>query len=258
VFAHFDHDPGSGLGIAFTDRHGGVSLPPFDTLNLGRSDLDDPTAVVENLRRVRDGIGLAAGRPVVTVRQEHTAEVLVVDETVIEHWDDLSPIGDAAPGRPRLARADAMVTGLRGVALCIRVADCLPVLLADAAAGVVAAVHAGRVGLAGQILPNAVRQMRTMGATAPVAWIGPSVCGGCYEVPVALRDEVDRAVPGSAATTTWGTPSLDLAAGAERQLSELGCPVTRIGGCTRTSSDLYSHRRDGADAGRLAGVVWLS
>lgn len=257
MFAHLEDDVDAGLGVAFTDRHGGVSLPPYDSLNLGRSDLDEPASVIENLRRVRAGIGLAADRPVVTLRQEHTADVIVVDEEFVAGWDDASPLGDAVPGRPRLARADGMVTRLRGVALCIRVADCLPVVLADPVAGVVAAVHAGRVGLAAGILPNAVRRMREMGAGEIRAWIGPSVCGGCYEVPADLRDEVAVAVPGTAATTTWGTPSLDLAAGAEHQLAGLGCRVARVGGCTRTSDDLYSHRRDGAGAGRLAGLVWL-
>lgn len=258
MFAHLRVDPPGGVGVAFTDRHGGVSAPPYDSLNLGRSHHDDPGAIAENLRRVRAGLGLAPDRPVVTLRQEHTAEVVVVDEAFVTGWDDLSPLGDSIPGRPRLGRADGLVTRLPGVVLCIRVADCLPVVLADPAAGVVAAVHAGRVGLAAQILPAAVRQMRDLGATTIEAWIGPSVCGRCYEVPAALQDEVAAVVPGTAATTSWGTPALDLAAGAERQLRDDGCAVNRVGGCTRTSPELYSHRRDGEAAGRLAGLVWLS
>lgn len=271
MFVH--HEVVDGVGIAFTDRHGGVSRPPYDSLNLGRSDRDDPSAVVENLRRVRYALSEGSPAPVravVTVRQEHTAQVVDLDRPDpavpdLADWDDLSTVGDATPGRPRLPCADAIVTGTPGVALAVRVADCLPVLLAAPTAGVVAAVHAGRVGLADGILPAAVATVRRR-ATAhgapgdvPVrAWIGPAVCAACYEVPAALRDAVAARVPAVAATTSWGTPALDLAGGAAAQLAALGVPSRRIGGCTRTDTDLFSHRRDGDAAGRQAGLVWLA
>lgn len=254
MFVHRDrHDR---VGVAFTDRHGGVSSAPYETLNLGRSDADDPNAVVENLRRVRTALGLPL---LATVRQEHTADVVVVDDTFLTDWDDRSVVGDSL-GRPRLVRADAMVTVRSEVALAIRVADCLPVMVADPGAGVVGAIHAGRAGLAAQIIPQALAVMADHGADprSCLAWIGPHVCGACYEVPQSLQDEVAAQVPGVASTTSWDTPALDLAAGARAQLEGAGVSVSTVGGCTRTDPGLYSHRRDGAEAGRLAGMVWLS
>ncbi|MEP6562316.1 MAG: laccase domain-containing protein, partial [Nakamurella sp.] len=87
--------------------------------------------------------------------------------------------------------------------------------------------------------------------------LGPAICGGCYEVPGPMRDEVDAALPGSASTTGAGTPGLDLRAGLARQFSDLGVADVVIDmRCTYTDPTLFSHRR-GAPTGRLAGLVWL-
>jgi len=99
--------------------------------------------------------------------------------------------------------------------------------------------------------------MHELGASSIEAWLGPHVCGGCYEVPAALRDDVAAVVPASYACTTWGTPSLDLGAGVEAQLERVGCIVHNRSRCTFESPDLYSYRRDGKRSGRFAGlVVW--
>jgi hypothetical protein len=87
------------------------------------------------------------------------------------------------------------------------------------------------------------------------AWVGPHVCGACYEVPAALQDEVAAVEPSTRATTSWGTPALDLGAGVRAQLERAGATVHLLGPCTLESDTLYSHRRDGAGAGRLAGLV---
>jgi copper oxidase (laccase) domain-containing protein len=89
------------------------------------------------------------------------------------------------------------------------------------------------------------------------ALLGPAICGACYEVPEAMRAQVDRALPGSACTTRAGTPGLDLRAGLRAQLRAAG--VTRIDAdprCTAEDPELYSHRREGR-TGRLAAVTWL-
>ena len=140
----------------------------------------------------------------------------------------------------------------------IRVADCVPVLLADPVAGVVGAVHAGRPGLALGITERAVGRMHGVGADRLVAWIGPHVCGACYEVPAQMRDEVSARVPAAYAETSWGTPALDIGAGVRAQLEAAGVEVVATGGCTREDPALHSYRRDGATAGRLAGLVWMS
>lgn len=151
--------------------------------------------------------------------------------------------------------ADAMVS--RGVPLAVMVADCIPVILAgESAAGpVLAAVHAGRPGVAGGVIPAAVKDMAELGATGIRAWLGPSICGSCYEVPGALQDEVAAAVPATRSTTSWGTPGLDLPAGARSQLEEAGVAVEYSGPCTLENYSLFSYRRD-RNTGRFAGVVW--
>lgn len=251
----FRNDPGAdGVGVAFTDREGGVSAGSFGSLNLGRTDRDDPAALRTNVATVRAALGV---RTVVTAHQVHGTGVLEVDDDLLAGWTDDSWLGDSVAGGVRLHRADALVTTVPGVALAIRVADCLPVLLADPQERVVGAAHAGRVGLAAGVLPATLARLCALGAHRVTAWIGPHICGACYEVPPELQASFAADHPAAVATTSWGTPSLDLAAAAQRQLEGLGCTVLRVGGCTRESPSLHSHRRDGDGAGRLAGLVWL-
>ncbi|MEA4943003.1 MAG: laccase domain-containing protein [Propionicimonas sp.] len=251
----FRNDPGTdGAGVAFTDRQDGFSTGMLGSLNLGRTDLDDLAALRANLAAVRTALGVG---PVVAVHQVHGVEVLDVDDALLAGWTDDSWLGDSVPGARRLPVADALVTTRPGVVLAIRVADCVPVLFADPAAGVVAAAHAGRVGLAAGVLTTTLARMREHGATAVTAWIGPHICGACYEVPAAMRDELAARLPGAATTTSWGTPALDLGAAANLQLQAAGCQVRRHDPCTLTVPTLHSHRRDGAGAGRQLGLVWL-
>ena len=107
------------------------------------------------------------------------------------------------------------------------------------------------------MVPTTVERLRSWGATGVTAWVGPSVCGACYEVPGEMQDEVAAAVPAARATTSWGTPSLDLAAGVRAQLEARGVTVVDVSRCTRESQDLYSYRRDGSGAGRHAGLIRL-
>lgn len=229
------------VDLAFTDRYGGASAVPYDELNLALDDGDDVAARAENHRLVLEAF--APGDELVDLRQVHGAAVDVVED----------PIDPEAPdGRPR---ADGVVTTGSGLTLMVRVADCVPVLLADPTAGVIGAAHSGRPGLVAGVVPATVARMRDLGATDITAWLGPRICGACYEVPAALQDEVAAVVPESRATTSWGTPSLDIGAGVRAQLAALGVGVVDVGVCTRESPDLYSYRRDGARAGRFAGLI---
>ncbi|OYN93070.1 hypothetical protein CGZ95_20690 [Enemella evansiae] len=255
MFSHLQHaDPATGgVGVAFTDRFGGVTPGPMGSLNLGRTDVDAVDHVTENFERVRRALGV---RAVVTSSQVHGTAVDEVGADRLADWGPASPLGSSAGG-PSLPTADAQLTSERGVALCIRVADCVPVLFADPVAGLVGAAHAGRVGLADGVLPATVGALRERGAGELTAWIGPHICGGCYEVPAELQASVAEVLPGAACRTDWGTPGLDLGGAAEKQLLDLGCTVQRLDPCTRTTDSLHSHRRDGAAAGRLAGLIWL-
>lgn len=229
------------VDLAFTDRYGGVSAAPYDELNLALDDGDDPAVRAENHRLVLESF--APGDELVDLRQVHGAAVDVVE-------DPIDP--DAPDGRPS---ADAVVTAGAGVTLMVRVADCVPVLLADPAAGVIGAAHSGRPGLVAGVVPATVARMRDLGATDITAWLGPRICGACYEVPAAMQEAVVEQVPQSRATTSWGTPSLDIGAGVRAQLESLEVEVVDVGACTRESPDLYSYRRDGARAGRFAGLI---
>lgn len=165
---------------------------------------------------------------------------------------------DPGPGPlAEVPAADAMVTDRPGIGLMVRVADCVPVLLADLDQGVVGAAHAGRNGTALGVVRNTVQRMRELGAERMVAWIGPHVCGQCYEVPEAMRAEIAEAVPSAYAVTRAGTPGLDLGAGVRSQLGAEGVPVIEIGGCTLEDPTYWSYRRSGAAAGRAAGLVWI-
>jgi YfiH family protein len=134
------------------------------------------------------------------------------------------------------------------------------VLLSDAEAGVVAAVHAGREGVRQKVVPAALAAMGRLGArpSTITALLGPAVCGACYEVPREMQAEVARVVPSAAVRTRTGTPGLDLRAGVAEQLGRAGVgQVVHDPRCTVEDRFLYSHRRDGV-TGRQAGVVWLS
>jgi YfiH family protein len=143
--------------------------------------------------------------------------------------------------------------------LCVLVADCVPVLLADAEAGVVAAVHAGREGVRQGVVPAALAAMRDLGARpgTTTALLGPAVCGADYEVPAAMQAEVAEVAPAAAVRTRRGTPGLDLRAGLDALLRAAGvAQVVHDPRCTVEDRRLFSHRRDGV-TGRQAGVVWL-
>ena len=174
------------------------------------------------------------------------------------HGAHVGVITDDTPAGAEIAGVDALVTDRGGRALVVQVADCVPLLLATPR-GVVAAVHAGRKGVVAGVVDAALATMADLGAPAAdvTAVIGPAIGGCCYEVPAAMRDEVGEDDPAAVATTTWGTPSLDLPAAVTQQLTSAGVAVVRhAGGCTRCdgTADWFSHRAD-PDAGRQIGVV---
>jgi YfiH family protein len=229
-------DLGPGVRAGFTTRDGGVSRAPYATLDLGAAVGDLPEAVREN----RERVARWAGAPVAWSRQVHGREVAVLD---------------AVPAEP--PQADALVSTSSDLAVAVVVADCVPVLLADPVAGVVAAVHAGRRGLVDGVLQAALAAMVGQGAARERvrAAVGPAIGGASYEVPAALRDEVARAVPSTWSTTSWGTPSLDLPAGVRAVLAAEGVrTVWSSARDTFTDDGLFSFRR-AAVTGRFAGVV---
>ncbi|NHA66786.1 polyphenol oxidase family protein [Phycicoccus flavus] len=221
-----------GVRRAVTDRRGGVSTGDFAGLNLARHVGDEDAAVDENRRLLAQEVG----DPVVYMEQCHGAQVAVVDA-----------VPERAPS------VDALVTTTPGLTLAVLVADCVPLLLASPE-GVLAAVHAGRPGLVAGVVPAALEAVRDLGATTVDAVVGPSVCGRCYEVPAAMRDDVVARHPAAAAESWTGTPALDVGAGVVAVLEGLGVTVRRLPGCSREHPDLYSYR-GARTTGRFAGVV---
>lgn len=225
-----------------TTRAGGVSRPPFDTFNLGDHVGDDPAAVAANRARLAKAIGLP-GDHVVWMNQVHGDHVELVTEP------RLDPLPDT----------DALVTTTPRLALAVVTADCVPVLLADARAGVVAGAHAGRVGAANGVVLRTLEAMLAAGArTEDISvLLGPAVSGANYEVPDEMAAEVEATLPGSRTRTAKGTAGLDLRAGIARQLRDAGVKAIDIDPrCTVADEALFSHRR-GAPTGRLACLVWM-
>lgn len=225
-----------------TTRAGGVSAPPFDTFNLGDHVGDDPQAVAANRKRLGDAIGLGDDA-IVWMNQVHGDHVVVVDGATDRAVD----------------KTDALVTATPRLALAVVTADCVPVLLGDARAGVVAAVHAGRVGAQKGVVSRTVEVMLSLGAHAEdiSALLGPAASGRNYEVPAAMAAEVETTLSGSRTTSAKNTPALDLRAGIHRQLTNLGVKAIDVDPrCTVEDPNLFSHRRD-APTGRLASLVWM-
>jgi len=239
----FASDLGDGVRAGFSGRPGGSSQPPYDTLNLGLGVGDNPAAVTANRSALAAACGLAPA-DLTWMRQVHGSDV----------W--YAAAGATEPAGP----VDAMFTDVPGRALCVLVADCLPVLVADPQARIVGVAHAGREGLAAGVVPALVSAMTEAGARPARmrAVTGPAICGGCYEVPADMQSRVSAVVPAAACATAAGTCGLDIAAGAHAQLEQAGVgQVSADGRCTRESPGLYSYRRDGT-TGRMAGLIWLA
>jgi YfiH family protein len=259
------HQSRGPVEVAFTDRQPGDGFGRDGSLDLAEpkpdaSDRESDVAVLEeNLDiaayamarggKVEGGspFDLPAGVAVpvlVRMHQVHGADVHTVDKAWL-----------ASGSQP--AVADGLVTNVPGVILVVRAADCVPVVLADTEHRVVGVAHAGRQGLVAGIVPNTVARMRELGAQEITAWVGPSICGRCYEVPAAMREAVAAAVPEAYAETSWGTPAVDVAAGVRAQLRTAGVEVVDASRCTFEHDDLFSYRRQGAASGRLGGLVWV-
>lgn len=165
--------PGLGVAHGFLGRQGGVSTGIFASLNVGLGSSDDRAAVAENRRRALAAV--APGAALVTLHQLHSADVVAVTAAFPD---------DARPA------ADAMVTATPGLALGILTADCAPILLADAEAGVIGAAHSGWKGALADIGGATVRAMVALGARPDhiVAAIGPCIARASYEVDAGFRD----------------------------------------------------------------------
>ena len=245
----FTAAPLAGVAHGFFTREGGVSSGIYAGLNCGPGSADDPAAVAENRARAAAALG---GGPLLTLHQVHSATVVTADP---DRW---------AP-RPR---ADAVVTDRPGVILGALAADCAPVLLADAEAGVIGAAHAGWRGALGGVLEATVAAMERLGAQAGRigAAIGPCISQTAYEVGPEFAARFVAAHADSArffAEGPGGRPHFDLPGFALARLCAAGVgAAVWTGQCTYAdASRFYSFRRathaGAADYGRMLSAIRL-
>ena len=239
-----------GFPHGFTTREGGASPAPWDGLNLGGAVGDEPGRVAENWRRLAEATGLAFAR----VRQVHGAAVVRLDAP--------APSGSPPP------EADAVITCAPGLAACVSIADCVPILLADPRSGAVAAVHAGWRGTLARAAAAAVQALAREAAARPVdllAVVGPSIGPCCYVISPELAARFDAEL-GPGLTTEAGraagaeaTPRLDLWAANQRVLAAAGVPPEHVESLCRCTScevrSFFSHRRDGGLTGRQVAFI---
>jgi polyphenol oxidase len=219
-----------GARAAFSTRLGGVSEPPFDSLNLGILTDDDPKAVTENRRRLAGALGLDP-QQIVFALQVHGTRLI----------DHSEPLCESLP------EGDGHLVREPGAAPLVLAADCLPVALYGQ--GGLAMVHAGWRGLAEGILGAAAEAV-----DATAAAIGPGIGPCCYEVGDEVLDAFADPGGGIANRRTLDLPEI-----ARRRLAQAGVErIDSAGLCTSCERELFfSHRRDHGHTGRQAGIAWL-
>ncbi len=236
----------------FTTRRGGVSAPPFDRLNLGMKWGDAPDRVVENRRRLQVATGVDR---VFAARQVHGADVVRVRAD-----DALAAVGQI--------EADGLYSDAAGLAMGVYVADCIPVLMADARTGAFAAVHAGWRGTLAGVVPAAVRRLVTELGVRPqdlrVA-LGPAIGVCCFEVGDEVVDAVARAIPaamtipGAIQVGAGGRPHVDLKQLNVMLLQAEGVAASAIDAgpeCTSCARErFFSYRRDRGETGQAIGFI---
>lgn len=233
-----------GLVSIQTTRTGGVSRPPFDSLNLGTHTDDHGDDIRKNYRRLESHLGIGEGSIVLT-RQVHGTAVCRIE----------------GPGD--VDGYDALMTDCRGIYLGIVTADCYPLLVLDRRRGACAAIHAGWQGTAGNIAGKAVRAMADAYGTRPgdcLAWVGAGISGKRYEV----GEEVAGHFSGrylSRSAHADGKYLLDLSAANREQLTGAGIPPGQVAHsplCTFSDRELFfSYRRDTGRTGRMLSLIGL-
>jgi hypothetical protein len=245
-----------GLTHFVTTRAGGLSLPPYNTLNLGLHTADKPEDVHANRTLLAAETGIAADK-FLYASQVHSGDVKIIDSAAIKNGIlTLNP------------RTDATITALSGICLMMMVADCVPVLLFDPFKKVSAVVHAGWRGTVQQITSNTIRWMVEYFGSNPediLAGIGPSIGPCCYEVGEDVKEFANQCFG-----TTEGyliqknhnsKPHFDLWYANHKQLTDNGVKSENIETaelCTRCHSDIFfSSRASGGITGRFAAGICM-
>ena len=246
------HPALSGVSHGFFTRAGGVSGGSYASLNCGRGSRDQPSDVAANRALVAKAMGVQPG-DLAGLSQVHSASVVTLANR--DQIDDLPNV-----------QADALVTTVPGIALSVLTADCQPVLLADRAAGVIGAVHAGWKGTVSGLIEAAVAAMRALGADDITAVIGPSITQSAYEVGWDFMEDIIAENPDDKrffAVGAGGKPMFDLPGLGLSRLRQAGVDAVFCGYCTYGDPQrFYSYRRachqGEDDTGRLISAIVLS
>jgi len=239
----------------FTTRHEGVSRPPYNSLNLGTTTLDQPHNVEGNRNLMTRAFGITQ-EALITVRQVHGSDILVIDEP---NEDTSHFLG---------IESDAIITNQPGLMIGVCVADCAPILLLDPEKRVIAAVHAGWQGTASRLVAKAVDGMKFQFGCNPAllqAAIGPCISPCCYEVDGPVRQAfTQNGIDWDACAELSGDGKwrLDIALANRELLVEAGVPGSAIQVsdiCVSCQRELFfSYRRDSGETGRQMGFIMLS
>ncbi len=242
----------SGLKHGFTSKLGGCSQGKISGLNLGFRVGDDAAAVVKNYELVSGDLGISF-EGIVAAKQIHSAEIKVITE---------KEKGYGIAYRDKLFEADGLITNCKNIPLCVFYADCVPVLLAEAEAGVIAAVHSGWRGTVQQIAGKAVEKMCNEFGANPEkikAVIGPSIGPCCFETGEEVATRFDKSLVKSEQN---GKFKVDLWEANRRILQAKGVKAKNIDiskRCTVCHSDiLYSYRIHNENTGRMGAFIMMS
>jgi YfiH family protein len=250
----------SGVDAAVTARPGGVSSGVYASLNLSLSVGDDPASVLENRRRLAAGFG-ARPADFVFAGQVHGAGVQVIGEA--DRGSGAFSLDDVIPA------TDALVTTSPGVVLAILTADCVPIVLHDPVAGVLACVHAGWRGTVARVSAAAVAAMQTLGSRPGdvIAGIGPAIPAARYQVGTDVHRAVTQAFGSAPFIRPDADPDrwrLDLWSASRLVLTEAGVPAPQIhiteiptGPIKPTDPGYFFSDRSARPCGRLALIARL-
>lgn len=232
-----------GVHIAMTDRHGGVSLPPYDSLNLGTHVGDDSDKVFANRDLLMHQLGLPSTP--IWLEQIHGTNVVCVDGSF--RHDTAMPI-----------MADGCYTKAAGKVCVVMTADCLPILLCNQAGSEVSALHAGWRGLCDGVIEQGVACF-TSPSQELIAYLGPAIGPNAFEVGAEVRAAfMNKDIHAADCFVEHGSRYLaSLEQLAIQRLAKLGInQVYCANTCTFSSPDYFSYRRD-KQTGRLASLIWI-
>jgi YfiH family protein len=222
----------------FTSRNGGVSVAPYESLNLALHVGDSPDVVLRNREILATTLGIASS-DLYFMNQVHGNAVAEITEST---------------SSSSLPTVDALFTMVSGKYLVTLIADCIPLLLRSHRA--VAAVHVGRQGLVCGVFEKSLETFNRYGiANSEIsAELGPSICGQCYEVDEQMHRDVTTQIPATAHNAA--ARSLNIESGLIAKLEAAGISWKSAGLCTLHDPGYFSYRRDGV-TGRQAGVISL-